>query len=598
LGSITTKNITLRVKLDILKLKNVTEIDEMISIINELYDVNMDEDDIPEDDEKTWNLVCNGDTKGIFQMASNVAIPVIKKIQPRSIEELSAVNAFIRPGSSGLEEYLEGKKDPSEIRKLDPKIDEYLEPTYGAIVYQEQIMQLISELMGISFGEADLYRRALEDADEPKNRKIVDDFNNNVVENAVEQGFDREVAELVRRLIIENSGYGFNKSHSVAYTKISYQTAYLKANYPLVFYTAMFNGNIDSIDTFIKEAKDKGITVKPPHVNKSNFKSTIEDKENNIIRLGLNAVKGFGPKAVESIMNTQPYESMDDFLDRNNLRSVNKGVIEAGLNVNAFKGIGIEIDEDDIPQSLKQFFEFENKDDKTLLHLNRSQKKKWFAKYNELKNAGPIPNYFIPTSMIKGKYLQRDDLRIEEDKGFDSAIVIPENKLDKFGLLLDDVKDFRTRKRPKDGLKANKKKRKMPKYRRALIKYCKEISQANENDLQAYLKEKEIIGYSFKKHPLEAHMDKIMPYDSISDGEILQTAGIISEVQQRTSRNGNPYYWVILQTPEEKVRVTIWSNQYNKYEDTFTKNNIIAVRGKKGYGGMNMDKLKVIKKNN
>ena len=153
----------------------------------------MTENDIPFDDQKTWNMLSIGDTLGIFQMASNVAIPVLRRVKPQNIEELSAVNAFIRPGASGLDEFLEGKENANKIRKLDPRIDRHLEKTYGAIVYQEQIMFLISELLGISFGEADLYRRALEKPDKGKNVQIVAEFNEKAVSVGTQRGFNQMV---------------------------------------------------------------------------------------------------------------------------------------------------------------------------------------------------------------------------------------------------------------------------------------------------------------------------------------------------------------------------------------------------------------------
>lgn len=189
--------------------------DEEVKEINKVYNTNMTLEDIPLDDKKTWDAFCNFNTQGVFQFSSNVAQPVLLKIKPRNIEELAAANAFIRPGASGLDWYIEGKDNKDKIKKFDPRLDEILAPTYGAIVFQEQIMGLISKLMGISFGKADIYRRALEKMHKPKNKKIVEEFNNNVIDKAVELGYSKEVAEEIRKLIIENSGYGFNVRQEV-----------------------------------------------------------------------------------------------------------------------------------------------------------------------------------------------------------------------------------------------------------------------------------------------------------------------------------------------------------------------------------------------
>lgn len=204
------------VKFDILGLKNLTELNEQFQLVKKIYGVDINFDNIPFNDEKTWDLICKGQTLGVFQFASQLAINVITKLKPRNIEELAAANAFIRPGASGLEEYIEAKKDPSKRRKLHPKLDPILESTYGSIVYQEQIMGLIAEVMGIDFGEADQYRRLLEKAGKPENAEKVAKWKEEFIRLGLENGFEKELIDLLVDLIIENSGYGFNKSHTIS----------------------------------------------------------------------------------------------------------------------------------------------------------------------------------------------------------------------------------------------------------------------------------------------------------------------------------------------------------------------------------------------
>lgn len=198
------------VKYDILKLENVTDLRHMVNMANKLYNLGLTEEKIPIDDKKTWQLICNLNTFGVFQFASPVGIDVLKKVQPINIEELSACNSFIRPGASGLDEYINGKKG-KEIKKYEPRIDKILEKTFGAIVYQEQIMSLISELIGVSFGKADIYRRALEKPKKGKNPQLIQQFNEDVKVKAVERGYKPEIAEEIRKLIVDSSGYSFNK---------------------------------------------------------------------------------------------------------------------------------------------------------------------------------------------------------------------------------------------------------------------------------------------------------------------------------------------------------------------------------------------------
>lgn len=583
------------VKLDILKLKNVTEIREQLHIINKLYGLKLTEQDIPFDDQKTWDTIGRGDTLGIFQMASNVAIPVLKKVRPQNIEELSAVNAFIRPGASGLEEYLEGKQDTSKIRQLDPRLDRHLAMTYGAIVYQEQIMFLISELLGISFGQADLYRRALEKPDKGKNVQIVAEFNEKAVTVGVERGFKKEVCELVRDLIVLNSGYGFNKSHSVAYAIISYWTAWIKTNYPLVFYTTMFNGNLEALPEFMEEAKKNGITIKPPHVSYSKYDSIIEDEPNRVIRIGLNAVKGIGPAAVESIMASQPYKSIDDFFDRNNLRAVNKKVNEAVIRVGAFEGLGINVEASDVENYLGNQLPISEIDDgQKVALLNRTQLWHWYEKVNEINAVKSISSYAIPVIMIKGKYF--DNYQLEIEKG-ENVVVVPEDKLSMLGLKLEDIEMYKTRKRPKGFLKSATSEdvlKKIPVFRRSLIMNVQELNNIQEAYLDIYLKEVEEFGYSFLSHPLEKHLDKINAYDSVEDGYMMVTAGIVTSLVERKTKTGSKYYWLTLQTPREKVRVTLWDKQYKQYAQIVQKHTLLVAKGTKGFGGMNCELLKVI----
>ncbi len=744
------------VKLDILRLKNVTEIQEMIDEINFRYNLNLTDETIPLDDKKTWDTLGKGNTLGVFQFASPLGVNVLKQIKPQNIEELSAANAFIRPGASGLEEYLIAKKDPSKIRKLDPRLDRHLEKTSGAIVYQEQIMQLIAELMGISFGESDLYRRALEKPAKDKDG-YVNKFNNEVVETAKKRGFDPDIADLVKHLIIDNIGYGFNKclsgqekiyqdksqhfhptieqmykikndrnyaknnghyslwkkycksygnalsmndegmliknkivditysgknpvyliktesgnivkctmnhslptpngkkmlseltvgdelyvvdnryeknkkvkaskiitieylydedtyniemespyhnllmddgivvsnSHSIAYSLISYWTAWLKSNYPLVFYNITFNGNLGQLSEFMAEAKRSGITILPPHVSHSEFNSIIESEKDKSIRIGFNAIKDIGPKAVEAIINAQPFTSINDFLDRIDKRVVNKRVVEGLIKSGAFGDLGIEIDESDIDESVIHLFEIKQVDEKKFVTLNRVQLEFWYNKVNELNTKKSIPKYIVPETIIKGKYFDKYELIVESDE---KGVVIPEDMLGEIEIDLKQVKEFRTRKWAKGSFAKKKEKSKIPILRRPFVEFSKELSELQIDYLSLYLNETKQLGFSFLEHPLENNMDKIDLYDSKRDGDLMTTAGIITGMERKVARNNKYYYWVFLQTPRDVIRFTLWDNQFKKYQKIIEKNNLVVVRGIKGYGGLNVDTIKQLK---
>ena len=190
-------------------------------------------------------------------------------------------------------------------------------------------MGLISELMGISFGQADIYRRALEKMHKPANKEKVDYFNNNVVSIAMKRGFTQEAAEFVRKMIIDNSGYAFNKSHAVCYSYISYYTAWIKVHYPLIFHKTMLNGNLDAIGDFLDLAREDDVRILPPSIKHLQLITTIESEADKSLRIGFNTVNGVGAKAVESIVANRPYDTINDFFEKNNSKATNKKVIEA-----------------------------------------------------------------------------------------------------------------------------------------------------------------------------------------------------------------------------------------------------------------------------
>jgi DNA-directed DNA polymerase III PolC len=577
------------VKMDILGLKNITELHEQFKLVKKLYGNNLNFNNIPLDDKKTWDLIGNGHTLGVFQFASNLAISALHKIKPQNIEELSAANAFIRPGASGLEEYMMAKTDARKRRKLHQELDSILEATYGAIVYQEQIMGLIAVVMGIDFGEADIYRRMLEKAG--KFPQELADWKIKFTEMGLARGYNQKLIDLLVNLIIENSGYGFNKSHAVAYSIISYWTAYMKANYPLIFYTAMLNGNLDQAEFFMAEAHKIGIKVLPPHVNDSKLLFTISGDEG--IRAGFNAIKGVGPKAVESIIANQPFASVDDYFVRNDKAAINKGVVGALLKAGAFEGMGIQVEEGDIPVELNDKFEFKDINNDKYVVLNREQAVVWFDLLNDINTVKASPNFIVPTELIAGKYFDKYEL-VEEKDG--SGVVIPEDVLKDMGIKLTSLPDqTKTRKKPKGSFdKAADPMKNVAPFRKPFIIHHRKLSEIAISYMDLYLKEQEEFGFSFLPHPLEKHMDKINLYDDVEDGQPMVTAGIITSIVQRMTKTKKPFYWVTVKSPRDSVRVTLWDNQFNAHKEHMHKNALIVVKGNKGYGGIGCESLKAI----
>lgn len=546
-------------------------------------------EDIPLDDKKTWRAFQTCNTKGVFQFSSPVALPVLKKMQCSNMEELAAANSFIRPGTGGLDDYVRGKKDPSTIRKWDDRIDYWLKPTYGAIVFQEQIMGLISELMGISFGQADIYRRALEKMHKPANKKKVDYFNENVVSIAKERGFTEECAEFIRKMIIDNSGYAFNKSHAVCYSYISYYTAWMKVNYPLIFHKTMFNGNLEDLGPFIDLAREDNVNILPPHVNYSLFTTSIQGE--NDLRVGFNTINGVGLKAVESIIETRPFVSVNDFLERNNSKATNKKVVEALIESGTFDGLGVKVDEKYIDESKIKSLGMDMREG--LIYLNRNQLKRWFEIYVENNANKSISQYEVLISKIKQKYIDEYDMIVEKDNP--SVVVVPENILSLIEMTVDD--GIKTRKRAKGLLKEKMELMKGTSdvFTKPFIKHDKEISSIKLDMLELYLSDINKNGFSFIEHPLQKYATKITSFKDAKDGDMCIEAGIILGMMERKTSTGKTYYWMMIRTPFETIRVTVWSNALKRYKDIIKQYNLIAVKGKKGYGGMDIADLKQLK---
>jgi DNA polymerase-3 subunit alpha len=328
-------------KIDILGLKTLSVIEDTINLIKERKGIEIKE--IPLNDEKTYRLLSRGETLGIFQLESEGMRNLLRDIQPQKFEDIIAVLALYRPGpmkSGMIKEYVERKKDPSKIKYDHPILEEILAPTYGVILYQEQVMQIANKLANFTMGEADVLRKAMGKKIPSEMEKMREKF----VNGAVSNGVKREIAERIFENISNFAGYGFNKSHSAGYALLSYQTAFLKANYPLEFMTALLNseiGNQDKIAEYIEECERMNIWILPPDLCESDEKFKIFG---NDIIFGLSAIKNVGSAVIKSIIESRKegdFVSLYDFCERVNLRSVNKKVIESLIKAGAFDYLGI-----------------------------------------------------------------------------------------------------------------------------------------------------------------------------------------------------------------------------------------------------------------
>lgn len=300
-------------------------------------------DTLPLDDEATYRALRAGRTAGVFQFESPLGTDLLRSMRADRFDDLVASSALMRPGplDAGMHKvYCRRKRGEEAVSFALPELEEILAPTYGVITYQEQVMRIAQRLAGISLAEADVLRKAVGKKDVELIRAEIDKF----VEKAVARGYDKHIiAELAAQ--IETFGrYGFNKSHSVAYSVLSYHTAYLKVHFPAEFMAALLSaciGDTDSVVKYINEARDLGLEILPPDVNESGYRFTvIGDKR---IRFGLGAVRNVGHSAIDSMIaarSTKPFDSLYDFAERVDLRLCNKRVFEALLYSGAFDSLG------------------------------------------------------------------------------------------------------------------------------------------------------------------------------------------------------------------------------------------------------------------
>ncbi|MBI3365605.1 MAG: DNA polymerase III subunit alpha [Ignavibacteriae bacterium] len=323
-------------KMDFLGLRTLTIIKNALELIEERHGIDVDLDTIPEDDAKTFELFGKGQTAGVFQFESSGMQDWLRKLKPSSISDLVAMNALYRPGPMEMiGDYINRKHGRQKIEYIHPKLETTLKETYGIIVYQEQVIKITSEVAGFSLAKADLLRRAMG----KKDRELMAKQKTEFIDGATAKGFTKKVAGDIFDMIEKFASYGFNKSHSVAYSVLAYQTAFLKAHYPAEYMAAAISaeiGDTDYVVQLIDECRKMRIAVLPPDVNESDAGFTVA-KEG--IRFGLTAIKNVGVSAVENIIKARtekgPFENIFDFCCRVDLRAVNKKTIESLIQAGA-----------------------------------------------------------------------------------------------------------------------------------------------------------------------------------------------------------------------------------------------------------------------
>lgn len=330
-------------KMDFLGLRTLTLLENTVKIIKDTTGEEIDLNSIPIDDSKTYKLLQEGETIGVFQLESSGMRNLLRDMRPECFEDISSVLALYRPGPLGsgmVSDFVKRKRGEEPIEYPHPLLEPILKDTYGVIVYQEQVMQIANVMAGFTLGEADLLRRAMG----KKLPEVLAQQRSRFLNGALERGIPEEIANHVFDLMEYFAGYGFNKSHTVAYGLLAYQSAYLKAHYPLAYMTALLmsvEGNTNKVAKYVQEARRMGIKILPPDINESNVHFT---PIGNSIRFGLAAIKNVGEGAVEAILEIRQkggkFKSLEDFLNRIDTKKINKKVIESLIKAGAFDSLG------------------------------------------------------------------------------------------------------------------------------------------------------------------------------------------------------------------------------------------------------------------
>ncbi|MEK7478899.1 MAG: DNA polymerase III subunit alpha, partial [Patescibacteria group bacterium] len=330
-------------KIDLLGLKNLTTIENSIRLIKENHGIDLDMSKIPLDDKKTFEIFQAADTTGVFQLESSGMRRYLKDLKASEIEDIIAMVALYRPGPMEfIPQYINRKFGRERINYLHPKLEPILKTTYGVMIYQEQLMKVAQELAGFTLSEADTLRKAVG----KKIKSLLDEQSQKMIDGMVKNGIEKRIAEQIWMWFEPFARYGFNRSHAACYAVIGYRTAYLRAHYPVEFYTGLLNadsGDVERAAFLISEAKKAGIQILPPDINKS-FLAFVPEEKN--IRFGLLAIKNVGQNIIEAIMAERqkngPFKNFIDLLERVEHKDLNKKSLESLIKSGALDSLSIE----------------------------------------------------------------------------------------------------------------------------------------------------------------------------------------------------------------------------------------------------------------
>ncbi len=493
-------------KIDFLGLSTLTVIRDSLGIIKRIRGIEIDLAALPEKDPATFKLLRDGDTAGVFQLESTGMRQLLKSLQPSSFHDIVACLALFRPGplqGGMVQDFVDRKHGRKPIQYLHPSLEHVLKETYGTLVYQEQVMQIATDLAGFSMSEADVLRKAMG----KKEKEVVAAQREKFVSGASAQGISGGLSGKIFDLMAHFAEYGFNKSHSAGYAVISYQTAYLKANFPVEYMAALLTsvmGDKDKVPLYVNECRRLGIEVLPPDANESYRKFTVvEDK----IRFGLSAVRNVGDAAIASIIEARqdkgPYTSIFDFCEKVDLAAINKRALDSLIKAGCFDFTGMT------RRQLLTVYE------KAVDLAQRRQK-----------------------DLVAGQTNLFDEGGVEEEP--------PSGESTGEGMAEE-----------------------MPK-----------------TELLAL--EKEMLGLYVSDHPLLGMEDALATQTAFplsearehKDGQVYWVGGMISRLQEKTTRNGETMAVAELEDLGGAIEVVFWPSLYQRYRELLKSEQPLRVRGR------------------
>lgn len=509
-------------KMDFLGLSTLSILKDALKLIYETTGITIELDNIPLDDPKTYELFQKGETNGIFQFESPGMQKYLRDLQPTQFGDLIAMNALFRPGPlKYIPDFIDRRHGRKPVVYDLPECEEYLKETYGITVYQEQVMLLSQSIAGFSKGKADVLRKAMG----KKNRELIDQLKSEFIEGALAKGHPRNALEKIYSDWEEFAQYAFNKSHSTCYAVIAVQTAYLKANYPAQFMSAVLKsnmGDIKKITFYMEECRRMGLKVLGPDVNESRSAFTVTAKGE--IRFGLNAVKGVGENAVDDILKERdsngPFKSIFELTGRANLRSVNKKNLESLARAGAF--------------------DFDTR-------YHRAQ----YFSADEEKNG-------IDLAIKHGQKVQADKIS---------------GQTSMFGH------------QSQDGNSSNDTEPALPQAERMTL--LDEL-RAEQEMVGVYLSKHPLDTYRFEFDMIKTHeMKELTELQSLKENNSFQVMGIITSVTERLSQKGEPFGRFSIMDYSGTFEFAMFGKEYIEWKSLLTKDYILIIKGKFEYNERN-----------